>query len=187
MTPLQGLYLVWVVWGLSWLVATQWSARVAAKVPARRELPYRALLVIGLAMLFGLYPHHLAPPPRPWLAAGVGWALVVLAAAGAGLCWWARLHIGRLWSAEVAVKTEHRVVQSGPYTLVRHPIYTGILVMSLATCVMRGHAIAWLGLAVTALAWYLKARMEEAFLRAVLEPGAYDAYAARVPMLIPFI
>jgi len=77
------------------------------------------------------------------------------------------------------------VIDTGPYGLVRHPIYSGITLASIATAALRGTASAWLGAAVMTLGWYVKARMEEGFLREELGEDAYDAYARRVPMLIP--
>ena len=69
----------------------------------------------------------------------------------------------------------------------RHPIYTGIIVASAATAALRATAGAWLGVALMTLGWYVKARLEERFLREQLGPDNYDAYARRVPMLIPFV
>jgi protein-S-isoprenylcysteine O-methyltransferase Ste14 len=100
---------------------------------------------------------------------------------------WARVHLGRLWSGNVARKADHRVVDTGPYGIVRHPIYTGIMVATIAMAVMRGTAAAWLGFAILTLGWYIKARLEEAFLREQLGAADYDRYASRVPMLIPFL
>jgi protein-S-isoprenylcysteine O-methyltransferase Ste14 len=78
------------------------------------------------------------------------------------------------------------VVDTGPYAIVRHPIYTGIIIASAATAVLRGTALAWLGACVMTIGWVIKARMEERFLREQLGAAAYDDYARRVPMLSPF-
>jgi protein-S-isoprenylcysteine O-methyltransferase Ste14 len=68
---------------------------------------------------------------------------------------------------------------------VRHPIYTGIILASVATAAMRGTALAWLGFCVMTAGWVIKARLEEAFLREQLGADAYGEYARRVPMLVP--
>jgi protein-S-isoprenylcysteine O-methyltransferase Ste14 len=70
---------------------------------------------------------------------------------------------------------------------VRHPIYTGLTLAAIATAMMRGTLAAWLGVAVMTLGWYVKARLEEHFLRDQLGAEAYGDYARRVPMLIPFL
>jgi protein-S-isoprenylcysteine O-methyltransferase Ste14 len=87
----------------------------------------------------------------------------------------------------VTKKEGHHVVDTGPYRLVRHPIYTGIILSSFATAFEKGTSIAVAGAATMALGWYLKARLEERFLREQLGAEAYGAYAARVPMLLPFV
>jgi protein-S-isoprenylcysteine O-methyltransferase Ste14 len=86
----------------------------------------------------------------------------------------------------VSRKAEHHIVDTGPYRIVRHPIYTGIILASAATALQRGTAQAWLGMSVMTLGWYIKARLEERFLRDELGADAYGAYARRVPMLVPF-
>jgi protein-S-isoprenylcysteine O-methyltransferase Ste14 len=116
----------------------------------------------------------------------VAWVTVPVALFGMGVTWWARFHLGRLWSSNVARKADHHVVDTGPYRVVRHPIYTGIIVASSATAAMRGTLPAWLGVGVMTLGWYVKARMEEGFLREQLGADAYASYARRVPMLVPF-
>ncbi len=83
-------------------------------------------------------------------------------------------------------QTGSRIVDTGPYALVRHPIYTGVLLSAFATAAIEGTLVAWAGAAVMAGAWYWKARQEEDFLREELGP-AYDDYAGRVAMLIPFL
>src|SRR5262249_34671190 len=96
------------------------------------------------------------------------------------------IHLGRLWSSNVGRKADHRIIDTGPYAIVRHPIYTGLIIASCATASLRGTAGAWIGVALLTIGWYVKARLEERFLREQLGVERYDAYARRVPMLIPF-
>jgi protein-S-isoprenylcysteine O-methyltransferase Ste14 len=110
---------------------------------------------------------------------------VAVVLAGLLFTWWARVHLGRLWSSSVTRKADHHVVDTGPYGIVRHPIYTGIILASLATAGMRGTALAWLGAGVMTTGWVIKARLEEEFLRDQLGTETYGEYARRVPMLVP--
>jgi protein-S-isoprenylcysteine O-methyltransferase Ste14 len=112
--------------------------------------------------------------------------MVAAAIAGFAFTAWARIHLGRLWSSSVSRKADHHIIDTGPYGIVRHPIYTGIIAASAATAAQRGTAEAWLGMALMTLGWYIKARLEERFLRDELGADAYGAYARRVPMLVPF-
>jgi protein-S-isoprenylcysteine O-methyltransferase Ste14 len=115
----------------------------------------------------------------------LAWALVVVVLAGLLFTWWARIHLGRLWSSSVTRKADHHVVDTGPYGIVRHPIYTGIILASAATAAMSGTVLAWLGACVMTTGWVIKARLEEEFLREQLGAETYGEYARRVPMLAP--
>jgi protein-S-isoprenylcysteine O-methyltransferase Ste14 len=111
---------------------------------------------------------------------------IAFEAAGFGLCWWARLHLGKLWSSNVTRKEGHRVVDTGPYGLVRHPIYTGILTALWATAAAKGTILGLVGAAVLTGGMWMKARLEESWLTKELGEEAYGAYRKRVPMLVPF-
>jgi protein-S-isoprenylcysteine O-methyltransferase Ste14 len=184
MGPEQGLYLAWGLWALSWWAAALWSNRTAAR--STGQWPYRLVTWIGIIMLFQVFQPDQRMIPL-WHLGGTGrWAMVGLAALGFGFCWWARLHLGRLWSATITRKQDHKVVDTGPYALVRHPIYTGIILAGFATAIQHGTAVSLAGALLLVLAWTIKARLEERFLRAELGVAVYNDYAARVPMLVPF-
>jgi protein-S-isoprenylcysteine O-methyltransferase Ste14 len=185
--PEVALWAIWLAWFVSWCAAAL-SAERTVKQPARhRQILYRLLAGGGAMLLFGMYPVDVRADVILWvLALPFAWALVAMAAAGLLFTWWARIHLGRLWSASVSRKADHRVVDTGPYGIVRHPIYTGLIVASAATAAVRGALLAWLGVGLMTIGWVIKARMEEAFLREQLGAAAYDEYARRVPMLAPF-
>jgi len=179
---------VWMAWWLSWLAAAAWSDRAAARPPGRHQIVYRLLATAGVLLLFGPYRHRFAAEVILWRTPpALAWAMIPVACAGFAFTWWARIHLGRLWSSSVGRKAEHHIVDTGPYGIVRHPIYTGITLASIATAVMRGTVAGWAGTAVMTIGWVVKARLEERFLREQLGREAYDAYARRVPMLVPFL
>jgi protein-S-isoprenylcysteine O-methyltransferase Ste14 len=187
-TPREVLVLVWMAWAVSWWAAAVWRDRAASKLPRSRQIGYRALAVAGALLLFGPYRHAYRSEIPLWRTPEpAGWVCVGGVAAGLAFTWWARLHLGRLWSSSVGSKAQHRVVDTGPYGIVRHPIYTGITFASLATAAMRGTVGAFAGAAIMTAGWIVKARLEEQFLRQQLGAEAYDAYARRVPMLVPFL
>ena len=101
--------------------------------------------------------------------------------------WWARIHLGRFWSNAITHKEGHQVIDTGPYGLVRHPIYTGLIAGMLVTGIAVGTVTAMLGAVLISLGMGLKARMEEGFLTAELGADAYGLYCCRVPMLISFL
>jgi protein-S-isoprenylcysteine O-methyltransferase Ste14 len=90
-----------------------------------------------------------------------------------------------MWSMSVTLKADHHIVDTGPYALVRHPIYTGIILASAATAVLEAELVAFAGLVLVIVGFWTKARLEERFLREELGPAAYDAYARRTGMLFP--
>ena len=116
----------------------------------------------------------------------IEWPLVLLVAAGAAFAWWARVHLGMLWSASLTRKAGHHVVDTGPYAIVRHPIYTGLILAATATLAIRATPLCAIGLLMFVIGYRIKAGEEERFLSAELGEQAYAAYRARVPMLIPF-
>jgi protein-S-isoprenylcysteine O-methyltransferase Ste14 len=179
---------LWIAWWLSWWAAALWSDRSVKRPAAQDQMAYRALALGGVILLFGMYQHRVDAELRLWRSPDpFAWAMIPLACGGLLFTWWARIHLGRLWSSNVARKADHHVVDSGPYGIVRHPIYTGIILASVATAAMRGTLAAWIGVGVMSAGWYMKARMEERFLRDELGADQYSGYARRVPMLIPFV
>ena len=108
----------------------------------------------------------------------------MLATLGFAFTWWARIHLGRFWSAAVTLKADHTLIRSGPYAITRHPIYTGLLLAVLATALARGSLSGLLGFGLILLGLVLKLRQEEQFLNTQFG-SAYDAYKKDVPALIP--
>jgi protein-S-isoprenylcysteine O-methyltransferase Ste14 len=106
--------------------------------------------------------------------------------AGAAFTVWARITLGRNWSAEVTFKQDHELIESGPYALARHPIYTGLIAMGLGTALDYGRAFGFaLFLALCVALWW-KSREEE---RIMIKhfPDAYPEYRKRVRAIIPFV
>jgi protein-S-isoprenylcysteine O-methyltransferase Ste14 len=116
------------------------------------------------------------------LLAGIG---IVLFVAGLGFAVWARMHIGRNWGVPMSQKESPELVTSGPYHLVRHPIYTGILAAGVGSAI----ALSWSWLIPVALAGFYfiySATVEERYLAQEF-PDTYPAYRRSTKMLVPFI
>jgi protein-S-isoprenylcysteine O-methyltransferase Ste14 len=177
---------LWIAFALSWIAAMPWSNAVEKRVGFGRELAYRIVLIVGGVVLF-IPAHGYDGPLRLWYPTrDLFWTVVALILVGFAFAWWARIWLGSLWSGQVTKKENHRVVDTGPYRIVRHPIYTGILLAGYATAAIKGTVLGIAGVAIITLGLWMKARLEERFLRQELGEGAYDAYRARVPMLLPF-
>ncbi len=111
---------------------------------------------------------------------------LVLTLAGLSLALWARFVLGKNWSGTVTLKQDHALVQSGPYRIVRHPIYSGFLLALLGTAGLRGTPGAFLGVAFIALSFRLKSLTEESFMTEQFGQQ-YTAYKGAVKALIPFL
>ncbi len=148
---------------------------------------YRIPILIGAILLTPWTSRVLGEKPL-WDVGTTGtYVFAALTAAGCLFTWWARIHLGRFWSNAITRKEGHRVIDTGPYGLVRHPIYTGLIGAMIATGIAVGTATALLGTVLIAFGLWQKARMEEGFLSAELGADAYGPYCQRVPMLVPFL
>jgi protein-S-isoprenylcysteine O-methyltransferase Ste14 len=185
------LIVLWLGWLVCWLVASWY-----VKPTRRRESSATRFLTLALtlpaAVLLAL-PAAWLPWWLLWLSArfvpdtaityGLGLLIVI---AGLAFAIWARFYLGRNWSGTVTVKQDHELICSGPYAIVRHPIYTGLLAAMLGTAVVFGE---WRGLVAVGFltaAYLFKLRREERFMVESF-PDAYPGYRARVPALIPFL
>ena len=183
MKPEIAFVVLWAGWAVSWAAAAFWSDRTEKRAGGTI---YRIVLLVGAAIFF-IPAHHYRGALRFWSIGRDGaWICVVLTAAGIAFAWWARVHLGRLWSGAVTRKPDHRVVDTGPYGIVRHPIYTGLLLSVFATAAAKGTLPGIAGAALLLLGIRLKAGLEERFLTAELGEAAYGDYRRRVPVLLPF-
>ncbi|TIV70017.1 MAG: isoprenylcysteine carboxylmethyltransferase family protein [Mesorhizobium sp.] len=185
MHPGPAIAALWLAWIVSWSLAALWADPVQKRAGFRAEARYRVLWLAGTVLLF-VPAHGYVGRLRLWTPTlAEAWVCVALIAIGIAFAWWARLHLGRLWSGTITAKADHRVVDTGPYRLVRHPIYAGLLLSILATMAAKGTVWGIAGAALLLVGIVVKARLEESFLRGELGP-AYHEYARRVPMLVPF-
>lgn len=183
---------LWAAWIVSWMLAAAWTRRTQARPPFGEVLLYVAPTIAGGALLFlgandDLTGQGWAPLYGLWrLQDWAAWLMAGVAAAGFAFTWWARVTLGDLWSSAVSRKENHVIVESGPYGLVRHPIYTGLIAAAFATAVAQGSAQGLAGAALMSFGFWMKARLEERFLMSELGEAAYADYRRRIPMLAPF-
>lgn len=163
-----------------------WAAKNALPAKASESRNSRRVheILVNAALLFlfihipGLR-HRLLPEISSVAALGL-----TIQSASLALAVWARRHLGGNWSGEITIKVDHRLIRSGPYRLVRHPIYTALLGMFLGTAIASGELHAAIGLAMAVYSYCRKIRLEEANLRDAFGP-AYDAYRSATWALIP--
>jgi protein-S-isoprenylcysteine O-methyltransferase Ste14 len=185
--PNETFELIWIGWFLSWMTASFWSGRTEKRAARWETWIYRAVIFIG-AVLMIPWTAQVIGDKRIWeVSTNVACALIVVMSLGLLLTWLARIHLGRLWSSAITRKEKHRVVDTGPYAFVRHPIYLGIITALVTTAAIEATLAALVGATLICSGLWLKARAEERFLMVELGPDDYRSYCRRVPMLIPFL
>jgi protein-S-isoprenylcysteine O-methyltransferase Ste14 len=176
---------LWLAWALAWLVAARWASKAAARPPAREQLLYWALVAGGsVAIVLNFATDFRAMQWMPFDT--MEQILFVVALAGLAVTWWARFHLGSLWSGTVTRKAHHKVIKTGPYAIVRHPIYAGISLALIATVLLRPGWLGLLGAAMIIASFVIKYRLEERFLMQELGPE-YKHYKKETPALVPFL
>src|SRR5271156_1690876 len=187
MPPALLFAIAWIGWIVTWAAAAFWSGRTEKRVSTWEVWVYRVASVAGLVLLNHRTARALGLPKLWHVGLDGAYVLAALTFGGILFAWWARIHLGRLWSGSITVKEGHRVVDTGPYGLVRHPIYTGLIFAVIATAAAEATAPALAAIALITIGLWLKARVEERFLAAELGPDDYAAFRRRVPMLVPFL
>ena len=135
-------------------------------------LPLSSVPVLGLRII---------PEQFAW-----AWLGLALCICGVGLAIWSRRALAKNWTVATGVAEHHALIQSGPYAIVRHPIYSGIWLAMLGTALAVGELRALINLVVSVSEGWAKLNHEEAILQKEF-PGAYAGYQHRVKKLIPGI
>jgi protein-S-isoprenylcysteine O-methyltransferase Ste14 len=167
---------------------------VSAQFAQRRAIARRGSTVRTAGGLASVVPYFfwvpyvviaLRPGPELKIPEPLRWVGVALSALGVAFSLWAMVALGRHYDLVLEVHEDHELVSAGPYSLVRHPVYTGLALHFAGACVATGNLLLIAGtLLVSFPSFYLRARAEERLLRDRF--GAeYDVYAREVPMLVP--
>ena len=177
-----------------WVVlAVYWAWSVGQTRPAKRSETVASSALSGLLMWMGsvllsvsaVRSHlvtsvSLAPSPMRQIA---GTAFVAL---GVAFAIWSRSVLGSNWSRVARISEGQRLVERGPYRIVRNPIYSGFLLAAFGVALASGSVAAFVGLLLVFAGLWRKARVEERLLAAEFG-DEYSAYAKRVKSIIPFV
>ena len=171
----------WAVFGLYW----EHAAKKASEAKSSESGASRGLHVflVNAAILLEIAPIRGLGRFIPVLPVVMTLGLVV-ETAGLALAVWARQHLGRHWSGRIAIKVEHQLIKSGPYRLLRHPIYTGLLAVYAGPMLVTGEWLAVIGFAMAFFAYWRKIRLEEATLGVAFGQD-YAAYRRETWALVP--
>lgn len=178
---------MWAAYLAYWQVMSRDVKATEREEPGLERL-VRLVAMLGAVVLLA-YP-RITIPPLGWRFLPVGdfwfWAGAAVTAGGLLFSVWARRHLGKNWSQAVSMKKDHELITSGPYALVRHPIYTGLLAALVGSAMARGEWRGLLAVALVAMVLWRKLRLEEEWMRARFG-DAYETYAHRVRRLAPYV
>ena len=177
----------WILFAVIWLVTAASSKRSIYRESRAQRLRYSILLVLAFLLLSRgprlPYPFNLRIISA---TATVQWMAGILCIAGLAFCLWARATLGRNWSGTITLKEGHELIERGPYRLVRHPIYTGLLAMFLATAIKFGYLSGIVAILLAFVSFWIKLSDEEKLMLQQF-PDQYRSYQQRVKCIIPFV
>lgn len=181
----NAITVAWMATALHFLISALATNRIKRRERGGARVMDRALLLGGYVLLFSQFPLlgnqnlHFIAPEKALEVAGV-----VLTYLGLGLTNWSRARLGRYWSGVVALKQEHRLIQSGPYRVVRHPLYSGIILaaIGMALCVTTWSSLG--GIVLLTSCFERRAHKEDELLAS--EFGAeFEIYRQHTGRLVP--
>ena len=179
------ILICWLLLGLAWIVSGFFTKRTVKRAPRARlsSTLNRVLLaaVVAVALIGTKYGGNLwTPSPL------VGGLLAGIVAIGLIFTLWARAKLGRNWSAVVVLKEDHELIRTGPYAIVRHPIYTGFITMALGTALDAGTAVGLAFVGALSVGLWIKSRREDELMAASF-PVEYPDYQRHVRAFIPYV
>ncbi len=178
---------LWIALAIFWLITALFAKQAIRRQTSASRLVQALLNVAGYFLLFdpalsiGILGHRILPHAPSLILLGIG-----LTAAGAAFAMWARIVLAGNWSSDVTVKENHELTTRGPYRLVRHPIYSGLLLAVLGTAISFGLVRGFVGWLCVLTGFLLKLRVEEQFMRHEFGQQ-YDEYRHKVKALVPGI
>jgi protein-S-isoprenylcysteine O-methyltransferase Ste14 len=186
-TAALALACIWAAFWVYWFIS---AARTRASTKRRQPFPplllVTFLLILTWAFFAGATPSGLLQerviPANGWtLAAGLA-----ITALGLGFAVWARVHLGRNWSSRPTIRVGHTLIRTGPYRVVRNPIYTGLLVGFTGTAIVIGAFWAFVLILFLTAAFLMRIREEEKLLVDEFAEE-YEKYRREVRALIPYL
>jgi len=181
------VWAVWILFYAYWWIASGRVKRTERRESAASRISY---MIVTIAAFMLLFVSRARVGFLGWrfiaLSLAIEYAGLGVTVAGALFAVWARLIIGRNWSSAVTIKQDHELIRQGPYAFLRHPIYSGILLMVLGTAITIGEVRGLIAFALAFLGFRMKSLVEERFM-AEQFGGQYADYQRHVKALIPFL
>jgi protein-S-isoprenylcysteine O-methyltransferase Ste14 len=174
-------YAMLLYWGINF--RTVKKTKIPEDAAARSQ--HVLFMIAAVALMFTDYLRigplaHRFVLQKVW----IHYVAILLTCCGVAVAIVARYILGQYWSARIEVKLDHRLIHSGPYSLVRHPIYTGIILAGAGTALFIGEWRAVLAVGLATLGFAIKAQKEESLMTSEFG-DLYRDYARRTGFLLP--
>jgi protein-S-isoprenylcysteine O-methyltransferase Ste14 len=186
---LKAIFACWDIFILFWLINMFTNKRTVHRESAASRLAYTIPFLFAFWLMFGIaFRRRLHPFALVVLPRSTGLDILALGITVLGLCLaiWARVTLGKNWSGSVTYKENHELIIRGPYAFVRHPIYSGMLLMFLGTALATGTVGSLLAFPILFVSFWIKYRQEEALMIEHFG-NQYLDYMKHVRALIPFV
>lgn len=178
---------VWVAFVIYWLIKAFNTKKTQRLEPAVSRILRALTIIVAIVLLSTTWI------PLPWLYRPLWrqgfwsfWLGAALTVSGLLFAVWAREHLGRNWSRSVTIKQDHELITTGPYAVLRHPIYTGILTGLLGLAIALSEARGFVVFVLFFLVFWAKFRMEEQWMRSQFGE-TYARYVHRTAALVPYL
>jgi len=187
MNDLTGSFIA-LCWGILLVLIVVWMFSAKRVVERDRRWIYSWIVLAAFVAAVFLIKHETllagAIHRSTTLLAGLCADAIVLA--GLAIALWARVELGRNWNLNPSIQEDHELIERGPYAYVRHPLYSGLVLMFLGTVLWYGSWIGGILFVACLIGTWLKLREEERLLTGHFGTR-YLEYKQRVKALIPFI
>jgi protein-S-isoprenylcysteine O-methyltransferase Ste14 len=181
--------LIWAVFWVYWFISA-WMTRSPVKRQQSQWSRMLNILIVIVWCFWVLYSGGFASGfliqraiPEGLIIGLTGTIITLL---GLGFAVWARVHLGKNWSGLPTIRVDHKLIRTGPYSLVRHPIYTGILCAIVGTALIFGEPLGLMAFFLILVIYLWKIRVEEKYLQDEFGED-YFRYKKEVAALIPLL
>jgi protein-S-isoprenylcysteine O-methyltransferase Ste14 len=170
-----------------------WQIKAANTKNTQRLEPVGSRILRTLTILVAIVLLATTWIPLPWLYRPLWrasfwpfWLGAALTVSGLLFAVWAREHLGRNWSRSVSIKQDHELITTGPYAVLRHPIYTGTLAGFVGLAVALSEVRGFVVVVLFFLVFWAKLSKEEKWMRSQFGE-TYAKYVHRTAALVPYL
>jgi protein-S-isoprenylcysteine O-methyltransferase Ste14 len=176
---------LWMTWAAYWFLAAAFVKKNKVEEEPMQKLMHGLPMYFGFYLIFHDRDYHLifGRLYDNVIADYVGNQLTVI---GLLVSVWARIHLGKYWSGIITLKEGHKLIRTGPYRWVRHPIYTGMIIAAFGSALTASTGDGFAGFAIFVAACVYKSRREEALLTGEFG-DEYLQFKREVPAIFPLI